>query len=88
MRVWLLRKLFGNCDPGVVKHERFFHQCDMAKNMTVIICYGPLDAHRLEGAKEVLAGKAHARIFPRKKTPNGAYNEAGYIPVRFRTEEK
>lgn len=65
----LLKLLFGSMEPGQIEHRRMFNKYDPAKNRTVIVVAGPLDAHTLEGAKEVLRGAAHARRYARKKTP-------------------
>jgi hypothetical protein len=62
----LMKLLFGDMLTGQVEHRRIFHRYDMAKNRTIIVVAGPLDARRLEGAKEVLGGKAHARKYPGK----------------------
>lgn len=69
MILHLLRLLFGSHIAGIVTHHRYFHRYDAARNMTVLVCYGPLDSHALEGAKEVLRGKAHARHYATKKAP-------------------
>lgn len=67
----LLKLLFGNMQSGQIEHRRIFHKFDMAKNRTIIIVAGPLDAHRLEGAKEVLKGESHARRFAKRKVKGG-----------------
>ena len=65
----LLKLLFGSMQPGQVRHKRFFHRYDMAKNRVVIAVAGPLDAHCLADAIKVLKGEAHARSYPQRKTP-------------------
>jgi len=65
----ILKLIFGSMQPGEVAHRRIFNRFDPARNMTVLVCYGSLDAHTLEGAKEVLRGKAHARHYAQKKAP-------------------
>jgi hypothetical protein len=69
MILHFLRLLFGSHVAGIVTHHRYFHRYDAARNMTVLVCYGPLDATRLAGAMEVLRGKAHARHYAQKKAP-------------------
>jgi len=66
---FILNRIFRNMIPGEPRHKRIFHPTNMAKNVTVIVYPGPLDAHRLAGAMEVLSGKAHARHYASKKAP-------------------
>jgi hypothetical protein len=75
----LMRLLFGDMQLGQIVKKRLFHKSDMAKNRTIIVVAGPLDAHKLKGAIEVLNGKAHARAFPNKKRKMD-----GFVPIRFR----
>lgn len=62
-----LKLIFGTMKPGQVEHRRVFNKYDPRKNMTILLIAGPLDAHTLEGAMEVLRGKAHARHYSRGK---------------------
>lgn len=64
-----LKLIFGSMKPGQVEHRRIFNKYDPRKNRTILLIAGPLDAHTLEGAKEVLRGAAHARAYPKKRTP-------------------
>lgn len=66
---FILRLLFGDMTPGQIIKRRIFDKSNMAKNRTIIVVAGPLDAHTLAGALEVLRGDAHARRYARKKTP-------------------
>jgi hypothetical protein len=65
----ILKLIFGSMQPGEVTHRRIFNRFDPARNVTILVAAGPLDAHTLEGAKEVLRGTAHARAYPKKRTP-------------------
>lgn len=65
---FILKLLFGDMEPGQIVKRRIFHKFDMAKNRVVIVVAGPLDAHTLAGAIDVLRGDAHARRYARKKT--------------------
>lgn len=69
MLSFILNHLFRNMIPGEPRYKRIFHPTNMAKNVTVIVYPGPLDAHRLAGAMEVLSGKAHARHYAQKRNP-------------------
>jgi hypothetical protein len=63
----ILNILFRNMVPGEPRHRRIFHPGNSEKDLTVIVCPGQLDAHRLAGALEILSGHAHARRYARKK---------------------
>jgi hypothetical protein len=65
----ILKLIFGSMQPGEVTHRRIFNRFDPARNVTILVAAGPLDAHRLAGAMEVLRGKAHARHYAQKRTP-------------------
>lgn len=64
---FLLKLIWGNWQG--IRHHRIFHKSNIAKNRVLIVVAGPLDAHALAGAIDVLKGEAHARRYARKKTP-------------------
>ena len=66
---FLMRLFFRHMKAGQIEHKRIFHKSNVAKNRVVIVVAGPLDAHTLAGAIDVLRGDAHARRYARKKTP-------------------
>ena len=87
MIAFLLESIFGSMEPGQITCRRFFNRSDMAMNRTVIVVAGPLDAHRLDGALEILKGTAHARTFPRiKRKEKEGEPMNGYIPIGRRLE--
>lgn len=69
MLSFILDRIFRNMIPGEPRHKRIFHPTNMAKNVTVIVYPGPLDAHRLAGAMEVLKGDKYAQSYRQKKAP-------------------
>ena len=84
---FIMKSIFGSMEPDKPVYQRFFDNFSPARNRTVIVVAGPLDAHRLDGALEILKGTAHARTFPRKKRQakdGGPVN--GYIPIGRRHE--
>lgn len=91
MIAFILKMLFGTTDPDFASGrkpivKRFPSKYDPAKDRTVIVIGGKLDSRRLQGAVDVLAGKKHARTFPKlmpQKEPR-----TGYIPIRFRAEDR
>lgn len=85
MIAFILKMLFGTTGRELVV-KRFPSKYDPAKDRTVIVIGGKLDSRRLQGAVDVLAGKKHARTFPKlmpQKEPR-----TGYIPIRFRAEDR
>ena len=85
---FLLKSIFGSMEPDKPVYQRFFDNFSPARNRTVIVVAGPLDARRLDGALAILKGTAHARTFPRKKGRVKKEGEAvnGYIPIGRRHE--
>ncbi len=67
MLSFIFNRIFRNMVAGEPRYKRIFDPTNPMRNLTVIVCPGPLDAHRLAGAIDVLTGKAHARTYPRKK---------------------
>lgn len=84
---FLLKIIFGSMEPEKPVYQRFFDNFSPAKHRTVIVVAGPLDAHRLDGALEILKGTAHARTFPRiKRKEKEGEPMNGYIPIGRRQE--
>lgn len=89
---FILKLLFGNTDPDFTSGRepvirRFPSKTDPARDRTVIVVAGPLDARRLAGALKILKGTHHARRRVGKKKRQEELAD-GYIPIGRRMESR
>ena len=84
---FLLKSIFGSMEPDKPVYQRFFDNFSPARNRTVIVVAGPLDARRLDGVLKILKGTHHTRRRVGKKKRQEELAD-GYIPIGRRMESR